>query len=130
MSSPKAEVYQFGEFRLDTGRRLLTERQTPVGLSGKAFDTLLYLVEHRGIVLKKEQLMQAIWPDTVVEENNLNQNISTLRRVLGERRGENRYIGTIPGKGYHFIPAVEITGGTQLQPDRVTLAVLPFDNLG
>ncbi len=74
--------------------------------------------------------MRAVWPDSVVEENNLDQNISTLRRVLGEKRGENRYIGTVPGKGYHFIPTVEITGRAQLAPDRVTLAVLPFDNLG
>src|SRR6201993_1047416 len=103
MSNPRGEVYQFDDFRLDAGRRLLTARDTPVALSGKAFDTLLYLVEHRGIVLKKEQLMQAIWPDTVVEENNLNQNISTLRRVFKERNGNDRYILTVPGTGYRFV---------------------------
>src|SRR5579859_409190 len=132
MSSPKAEVYQFGEFRLDTGRRLLTERQTPVGLSGKAFDTLLYLVEHRGIVLKKEQLMQAIWPDTVVEENNLNQNISTLRRVLGESRDEHRYIATVPGRGYQFVAQVRVVVREDREHHRpasgASIAVLPFVN--
>jgi TolB-like protein/cytochrome c-type biogenesis protein CcmH/NrfG len=77
--------------------------------------------------------MRAIWPDTSVEENNLNQNISTLRRVLGETRGENRYIATTPGKGYRFIAEVEGGGAlpvpVQAAPERVTLAVLPFENL-
>ena len=57
--------------------------------------------------------MSAVWPDTAVEENNLNQNISTLRRALGENRGENRYIATVPGQGYRFIPPVEVSGGTR-----------------
>lgn len=77
--------------------------------------------------------MQAIWPDTSVEENNLNQNISTLRRALGESRGENRYIATIPGKGYRFLADVEgggaLSGPVQAPPERVTVAVLPFENL-
>jgi TolB-like protein len=131
MSNPGREVYQFGEFRLDAGRRLLMARDTPMALSGKAFDTLLYLVEHRGIVLEKEQLMQAIWPDTVVEENNLNQSISTLRRVLGERRGEHRYITTVPGRGYQFVAHVSIlaTEGEQHRPaSGASIAVLPFVN--
>jgi TolB-like protein len=74
--------------------------------------------------------MQVVWPDTVVEENNLNQNISTLRRALGESRGENRFIATIPGKGYRFIATVELAAATLAAiPKRVTLAVLPFENL-
>ena len=62
------------------------------------FDTLLYMLEHAGETFSKEALMEAVWPDTIVEENNLNQNISTLRRLLGEKRGENRYIATIPAE--------------------------------
>lgn len=74
--------------------------------------------------------MHAVWPDTVVEENNLNQNISTLCRVLGESPGENRFIATIPGKGYRFIAPVELAPAALLAiPTRVTLAVLPFENL-
>ncbi len=129
MSPRRSDIYEFGDFRLEADKRLLFRRGDPVALTPKVFETLLHLVQHHGKVIAKDDLMRAVWPDTVVEENNLDQNISTLRRVLGERRGENRYIGTVPGKGYHFIPAVEITGRTQLPPDRVTLAVLPFDNL-
>ena len=101
-----------------------------MALTSKVFDTLLYLVRHQGKIIAKDDLMKAVWPDTVVEENNLNQSISMLRRVLGENRGENHYIATVPGRGYHFIPAVEVSGGLA-QPNAgcVTVAVLPFHNL-
>ena len=98
-------VYEFGDFRLDRGRRLLVRRDgAPVQLASKAFDTLSYLVEHAGTVLGKDELMQAVWPDTAVEENNLNQHISLLRRLLGEARGEHRYIATVPSRGYSSSP--------------------------
>ena len=134
MTDPRAQVYEFGDFRLDAGRRLLTARDdTPVALTPKAFDTLLYLVEHRGTVLEKQQLMQAIWPDTVVEENNLNQSISTLRRVLGESRDEHRYIATVPGRGYLFVAQVRVPAAEDRAPDGpsagASIAVLPFVNL-
>jgi serine/threonine-protein kinase len=102
----KPRFYEFGDFRLDAERRLLSHHHEPVALTPKAFDTLLYLVEHRGRVLSKDELMAAIWPDTVVEENNLGQNISKLRAALGENRGENRYIATAPGQGYRFVAEV------------------------
>jgi DNA-binding winged helix-turn-helix (wHTH) protein len=80
-----AQVYEFGDFRLDVAKRTACRRNgARLALAPKVCDTLLYLVEHRGEVVEKERLMQAIWPDAVVEENNLNQHISTLRRVLGE----------------------------------------------
>jgi TolB-like protein/Tfp pilus assembly protein PilF len=130
MTPPEPDIYEFGDFRLEAGKRLLFRGGDAVPLTPKVFDTLLHLVQHRGKIIAKDDLMRAIWPDTVVEENNLNQNISTLRRVLGENRGENRYIATIPGKGYHFIPEVEtLRGPTERTGERVTLAVLPFDNL-
>src|ERR1700676_292248 len=106
MSRPEAAIYEFGEFRIDTGKRLLLRAGEPVPLTPKVFDTLLYLVEHCEKIVEKNELMLAVWPDTVVEENNLNQNVSTLRRVLGESRGENRYIATVPGKGYRFVGSV------------------------
>ena len=103
-------MYEFGDFRIDVGRRLLLRSGgEPVSLTPKVFDTLLYLVEHSGSILDKHALMDAIWPDTAVEENNLSQNIYTLRRVLGEDRGEHRYIVTVPGRGYRFVADVTTT---------------------
>ena len=131
MRAPPQGIYEFGEFRLDSGKRTLLRRGDPVSLTPKVFDTLLHLVQHHGKVIAKDDLIQAVWPDTVVEENNLNQNISTLRRVFGEHRGEHRYIGTVPGKGYHFIPTVEVFAGTLGgATEHVIIAVLPFHNLG
>src|SRR3954447_8264405 len=99
MSSAQLPIYEFGEFRLDTGKRLLFRSGNSLPLTSKVFETLLHLVEHAGQLVAKDELIRAVWPDTVVEENNLNQNISALRRVLGESPGENRYIATSPGKG-------------------------------
>ncbi len=130
MSAEEPTIYEFGSFRLEVGKRLLLRKGAPVALTPKVFDTLLYLVRHQGKLVAKNELMRAVWPDTVVEENNLNQNISALRRILGETRGDNVYIATIPGKGYQFIPAVEViadSGPETTQP--VILAVLPFENL-
>jgi DNA-binding winged helix-turn-helix (wHTH) protein len=126
-------MYEFGEFRVDPQKRLLLGRdQRPVPLTPKAFDTLLYLVEHRHAVLDKEILMKAIWPDTAVEENNLSQNISALRRVLGGKRNENRYIVTVPGRGYRFVaevtPHKPAAPSSPLEPTR-SIAVLPFKPL-
>src|SRR5215471_14633081 len=100
-------VYEFGGFVLDAGHRVLRrDSGEAIALTAKVFDTLLYLVEHRGETLDKETLLKAIWPELVVEENNLTQNISTLRQVLGETRGENRFIVTVPRKGYRFVAEV------------------------
>jgi DNA-binding winged helix-turn-helix (wHTH) protein/TolB-like protein/Tfp pilus assembly protein PilF len=108
MNEAKSSIYEFAEFHVDAGKRLLMRSDgETVPLTPKVFDTLLYLVEHQGVVLDKDELMQAIWPDTVVEENNLNQSISALRRVLGESRGENRFIATVPGRGYRFVADVK-----------------------
>jgi TolB-like protein/Flp pilus assembly protein TadD len=101
-----------------------------VALTPKVFDTLLYLLQHQGEVVEKSALMRAIWPDTAVEENNLSQNISCLRRILGENRGANLYIATVPGRGYRFTAAVEaVRGSLQDLSEKLTLAVLPFENL-
>ncbi|HKQ16309.1 MAG TPA: winged helix-turn-helix domain-containing protein [Steroidobacteraceae bacterium] len=100
--------YGFGDFALDVSQQRLTRRTTGevIPLTAKAFDTLLYLVEHAAQTLDRDELLRAIWPGVVVEENSLSQNISTLRQVLGEARGENRYILTIPRKGYRFVAQV------------------------
>jgi DNA-binding winged helix-turn-helix (wHTH) protein/TolB-like protein/Tfp pilus assembly protein PilF len=101
-------IYAFGDFRLDVSKRLLRRGGAPVSLTPKVFDTLVYLVEHNGKVLSKDDLMSAVWPDTVVEENNLGQNISKLRAVLGESPGHHRWIVTQPGRGYRFVADVRL----------------------
>ncbi|MEO7724633.1 MAG: transcriptional regulator, partial [Chthoniobacterales bacterium] len=101
-------IYAFGDFRLGVAKRVLLRNDgSPVPLTPRVFDTLLQLVEHSGVVLEKERLMDAIWPDQVVEENNLSQNISTLRRALGETPGAPRYILTVPGRGFRFLAEVK-----------------------
>ncbi len=107
MNEPQLQIYEFEEFRVDAAKRLLTKgvgEQIP--LTPKVFDTLLYLVRHSGKVIEKDELMREIWTDSIVEENNLNQNISILRRVFGEKPGEQRFIVTIAGHGYRFVPEI------------------------
>src|SRR5882762_4666216 len=113
MSIPARTVFEFGEFIMDTGQRHLVRRASGqmMPLSPKVTDTLIYLLEHGDELLDKGTLLAAIWPNAVVEENSLTQTISTLRRVLGEARGENRYIVTIPGRGYRFVAAIQAIGG-------------------
>src|SRR5882724_277779 len=108
MDADKRTVYEFGDFVLETGQRRLLRRGggEPIALTAKAFDTLLHLIEHRGETLDKDTLLGAIWPGVIVEENSLTQNVSTLRQVLGETRAENRYIATVPRKGYRFVGEV------------------------
>ncbi len=106
-AEPRA-IYEFGDFRLDTGQRLLTLAAdgSVLPLVSRAFDTLLYLVERPGQLVGKAELLKAVWPGTVVEENNLSQSIAAIRKVLGERAGEHKYIVTIPGRGFRFVAAV------------------------
>src|SRR5437868_4893258 len=107
MQAAPAHVYEFGNFRLDTAKRVLRQLDgTTVPLTPRVFETLLYMVEHHDTVLDKERLMEAVWPDSIVEENNLSQNISTLRRIFGETPGSHSYIVTVPGRGYRFVAEV------------------------
>jgi DNA-binding winged helix-turn-helix (wHTH) protein/TolB-like protein/Tfp pilus assembly protein PilF len=99
---------KFGEFVVDVRQRRLLRLPggEAIPLTAKVFDTLLYFAEHPGELLDKDTLLAAIWPGVVVEENSLTQNVSTLRQVLGEARGDNRYIVTVPRKGYRFVAEV------------------------
>lgn len=106
MSKRVAHFYDFDHFRVDALKRLLLRDGHPVPLTSKSFDTLLTLVSHGGEVLEKNELMKTLWPDRFVEENNLTQNVSMLRKALGESRSEHRYIVTIPGRGYSFVAPV------------------------
>lgn len=100
--------YHFAGFTLDVrGRQLWSPDGEPLMLSSRAFDTLLILVRSPGEVLPKSELMEAVWPGVIVEENNVNQAIFSLRRALGDRRAESRIIRTIAGVGYSFVAQVD-----------------------
>jgi pimeloyl-ACP methyl ester carboxylesterase/DNA-binding winged helix-turn-helix (wHTH) protein len=115
MSGQTKQAYVFGRFRIDTGKRLLFEGNELVTLTPKAFDTLLALVENRGTVLSKEELMRLVWAEQFVEENNLAQNIHSIRKSLGEGSEGVKYIETIPRRGYRFVADVEVL--TEAQPE-------------
>src|SRR5690348_6014666 len=102
-------LYEFGGFRLDPSERLLAHRGKRISLAPKAFDTLLILIQHNGRVLTKDQLIKTLWPDSFVEENNLTQHISALRRALGQDQAEREYIETVPKLGYRFVCQVRET---------------------
>jgi DNA-binding winged helix-turn-helix (wHTH) protein/tetratricopeptide (TPR) repeat protein len=100
-------AFQFGPFRLDPDDKTLRVGGRPVPLTPKAFDTLLALVAHSGRLVTKDDLMQQVWPGTFVEEATLAQNISVLRKALGDSSEGIRYIETVPKRGYRFIATVE-----------------------
>jgi DNA-binding winged helix-turn-helix (wHTH) protein/TolB-like protein/Tfp pilus assembly protein PilF len=110
-----AAVFEFGGFRLEPQRRLLSRDGEPVALTDKAFDALAYLVEHAGQLVTKDDLMRALWPDVIVEENNLYVVISTLRRALKDESTTQRLIATVAGRGYQFVARVQtISAGTHV----------------
>src|SRR6266550_1801311 len=112
MQTSPANFYEFGAFQLDPVKRLLRRLDgTPVPLTPRVFDTLLYMVEHHDSVMDKEQIMEAVWPDSIVEENNLAQAIWKLRQVFGETPGSHSYIVTVPGRGYRFVAEVNKRNG-------------------
>jgi DNA-binding winged helix-turn-helix (wHTH) protein/Tfp pilus assembly protein PilF len=124
--------YVFDDFRLDVSSRALSRGEQAIELTPRAFDTLLYLVQRGGKVVDKDELMLAMWPRRVVEENNLYQVVSILRHALGERQGTCRYIQTVPGRGYRFIAQVSALAAIEracASKTLHTLAVLPFKML-
>jgi TolB-like protein len=142
-----AEVFCFGPFRLLPRRRQLLLDGAHVRLGSRAFDVLLSLVKRKGGLATKDELMAEVWPGTVVEENNLQVQISTLRKILGGDEGSSRYLQTVPGRGYRFVARVEneaeeppgsadepafVPGGMSglpVIPDKPSIAVLPFANM-
>jgi TolB-like protein/DNA-binding winged helix-turn-helix (wHTH) protein len=106
MQSQTQHIYEFGPFRLDAAERLLLRDGAAVALTPRVFDLLLVLVERHGHLLEKDELLQTIWPDTVVEEGNLTANISILRKTLGDDGNSARFIETVPKRGYRFVAAV------------------------
>jgi DNA-binding winged helix-turn-helix (wHTH) protein/tetratricopeptide (TPR) repeat protein len=118
------EIFQFGEFEMDTRARTLRRQRAIVALNFRAFDVLLYFVQNPGKVLTRDELLKNAWPDAVVEENSLAQSISVLRRALDEKPGDNSYIVTLPGRGYQFVARVQVVAQQNLSiiPDAATAA--------
>jgi DNA-binding winged helix-turn-helix (wHTH) protein/pimeloyl-ACP methyl ester carboxylesterase len=110
MNRPEKRVYLFDGFRVDVGERILFKENREVPLTPKVFDTLQVLLENSGHVLTKKELMKQVWPDSFVEENNLAQNISILRKALGQSKQGEHYIQTVPKRGYRFVADVRATG--------------------
>jgi DNA-binding winged helix-turn-helix (wHTH) protein/TolB-like protein/Tfp pilus assembly protein PilF len=111
MPQQARELYEFGPFRLDRLDRLLLRDQRPVHLPPKAVEILILLLEDAGHVVHKDRLMSAVWPDTFVEEANLAQNVSLLRKTLGDEAEDPVFIETIPKRGYRFVAPVSKAGG-------------------
>src|SRR6266513_5634222 len=121
-------IFAFGPFRLLAAQRLLLEGDTPVRLGSRAFDILAALVERSGEVIDKDELKSRTWPKTFVEDANLKIQISALRRVLGDGQGGNRYIATIPGRGYNFVAPVRFEKLARAPPP-ATIAAAAAHNL-
>jgi Tol biopolymer transport system component/DNA-binding winged helix-turn-helix (wHTH) protein len=115
MVKSDTQLYRFGNYQLDTIKRVLLCDDTPLQLPSRAFDVLLALVDHNQYVIDKDELMRMVWGDRVVEENNLTRHISTLRKVLDESPNDHRYIVTVPGRGYSFVAPVERVPGNGSQ---------------
>ena len=127
MQASPANLYEFGAFQLDPAKRVLRRLDgTPVPLTSRVFETLLFMVEHHDAVLDKERIMEAVWPDSIVEENNLAQAISKLRQVFGETPGSHSYIVTVPGRGYRFVAEVRERTATPATPESTSAAMQPL----
>src|SRR5208282_1082911 len=103
-----SNLYRFGPFVLDPGRRTLSRADSPVSLTPKAFDVLLYLAQNPNHLVTKEELLRAVWGDAFVEEGNLTQYVSHLRKALGDNSEDDHLIVTISGKGYQFTARVTV----------------------
>ncbi|HEX4945548.1 MAG TPA: winged helix-turn-helix domain-containing protein [Blastocatellia bacterium] len=108
MSRQTKAFYEFGPFRLEPDEHLLLRAGEVVPLTPKAFHLLLVLVERHGHLLEKEELLQLVWPDAVVEESNLTSNISLIRKALGDGENGQKYIETVPKRGYRFVAEVRV----------------------
>lgn len=106
MSEQTSDFYEFGRFRVKSDERVLRRGEDLVPLTPKAFDILLTLLENDGRIVNKDDLMKKVWPNTFVEEGNLTQNVSLLRKALGESANGPQFIETVPRRGYRFVAPV------------------------
>src|SRR5205085_1741953 len=146
MGKRALQIYEFGPFRLDANERILLRGNRIIHLTEKVFNILLLLVQRSGHLVTKEELMEQVWPDSVVEENNLTVSMSALRKALGEKQAGGQYIETVSKRGYRFVADVReirdgrvnldvkenaasaLAGGVS-QAASTTLAVLPLLNV-
>jgi Tol biopolymer transport system component/DNA-binding winged helix-turn-helix (wHTH) protein len=124
---PTTHFYAFDSFVVDAGKSVLSREGQSVPLTPKAFEILLVLVRNPGRVLKKEELLEEVWPDAFVDENNLPRNISSLRKALGEGPAEHKYIVTLPGQGYRFVAEVRQLESPNCTPTRSLLESVPLE---
>ena len=110
MKDPHDGKYVFNEFEIDVTGRVLRSGGRPVALNARAFDLLVELVRNRGEVVSKDRLLETVWAGQFVEENNLTVQISALRKAFGEAKGGQKYIATVPGRGYSFVAAARPDG--------------------
>lgn len=122
MTKQAQHLYEFGPFRIDSAERLLLRDGHPVPLTTKAFDTLLVLVEKRGHLVDKNEMMSAVWPDSFVEEGNLAVTISMIRKALGDEGSERRFIQTVSKCGYRFVADVRVVAPQSETPSPVVTA--------
>lgn len=108
MGLTEASIYAFDDFHVDVGRGLLLRDGLPVALQWKSFETLCFLVKSKGRLVTRNELMESLWADTFVDENNLSQHIRALRKALGSDKNGKQFIETIPRRGYRFIPPVQL----------------------
>src|ERR1700704_7186057 len=128
MLSQVQERYEFGPFRLNPTEHTLLRGDQVVALTPKAFETLALLVRSRGHLVRKEELIERVWRDTIVEEGNLNVIIHTLRKALGDDPRESKYIETVTKCGYRFVAEVRKADGPQ-EVSEESIASLPVNHL-
>src|SRR3954470_298723 len=117
MSRQNTQVFEFGQFQLIPEEHQLLSNGKPVPLTPKSFDLLKVLVENAGHLVEKGQLMSLVWPDSFVEEANLSVKMTEVRRTLGEGPNEQRYIETVPRRGYRFVAKVyeHVENGSEVE---------------
>ena len=122
------KFYEFDGFRLDVEDKTLWHGQEKISLPLKAVEMLTLLVENRGRTVTKDEILKTLWQDTFVDENILAVTVSSLRKVFGERKDENRFIETVPRRGYRFVAeAVETNGSLILEKHTITEITLEKD---
>ncbi len=114
METARETILYFGDFEVDPTRRVLLKQGHAIPLNPKAFDLLLALIAHSGETVSKNDLLDEVWENQFVEEKNLSVQIVALRKAFGERKNENRFIATVPGKGYKFVAQLNPRNGTSL----------------
>ena len=121
MNKALNHFYEFNSFLLEPGKRQLLHNGVRVSLPPKAFDTLLILIQNGGQAVKKDELIKQVWPDSFVDENNLNQYVSLLRKTLSEGGSGENYIETVPRWGYRFVADVQESADedAELMPETV-----------